>query len=201
MLLSEWHKELQQRKGTRNNILAQQNRAQEAVNDLAILAQHCEQAQAVVLTVAQETQAQLEYRISELVSLAMYSVFDNPYEFELEFVQRRGRTECDIWFVRNGQRIKPLDASGGGAVDVACFALRIALWNLAIPKTAPVIICDETLKFLKGGDLPEKGAQMMKELADRLGVQIIGISHIPEQIEGSDKQINVTLKRGVSCVN
>ena len=175
--------------------------AQEEATDAAIHERCCEEALTIVRHVAQQTQKQLEYQISELVSLAMFGVFDNPYEFELEFVQRRNRVEADIWFSRNGNRVSPIDASGGGAVDVAAFALRIALWNLCQPKTRPVFILDEPLKWLKGGDLPEKGARMMKEISEKIGVQLIIISHIPDQIEGADKRIEVKMVNKVSQIS
>jgi ATPase involved in DNA repair len=157
-----------------------------------------EEAQKIIQEVAQLTQAELTYHLGELVTLAMAAVFDDPYELELEFVQRRGRTEADIWFVRDGKRVHPLSASGGGAVDVAAFALRVSLWSLQAPRSRPTLLLDEPLHFLKGNDLPEKGARMIKELSERLGVQVIMISHIPDQIAGADKRVEVVLKKGVS---
>ena len=76
--------------------------------------------------VAQETQRQLEWHISEIVTLALASTFDNPYIFKAEFVQRRGKTECDLFFERDGFRVDPVAEAGGGAVDVTAFALRVA---------------------------------------------------------------------------
>jgi DNA repair exonuclease SbcCD ATPase subunit len=191
---------LEQAKGLLKSAQDNLNRSSDEIDHLEMDVAFCEEGLTIVRHVAQETQKQLEYRISELVSLAMYSVFDSPYEFELDFVQRRNRTEADIWFSRGGNLIKPVDASGGGAVDVAAFALRVALWNLAMPKTAPIIILDEPLKWLKGGSLPEKGAQMMQELSDRLHLQLIIISHIPDQIEGANRRIEVEMKNKESRV-
>lgn len=191
---------LERAKGQQASAIQNLENAEERMDDAEVEVACCEEALSITRHVAQETQQQLEFQISELVSLAMFSVFDSPYEFELEFVQRRNRTEADIWFSRGGHRVAPIDASGGGAVDVAAFALRIALWNLAVPRTAPVIMQDEPLKWLKGGDLPEKGAEMMKELSSRVGLQMINISHIPDQIEGADLRVEVKMKNKVSQV-
>lgn len=161
---------------------------------------YCEQAQTIIQEVAQLTQEQLKYQVSELVTLAMASIFSDPYELEIDFVQRRGRTEADLWFVRNGKRVDPMNSTGGGAVDVASFALRVALWSLARPRSCNTLILDEPLKFLKGGDLPEKGALMIKEISEKIGLQIIMVSHIPDQIEGADQRIYVSQRNGVSRV-
>jgi len=191
---------LERKKGQRDQVLKSLEVCEQDLRKWRRQAMYAEEAQLIIQTVAQQTQQQLKYHISELVTLALASVFEDPYEFEPEFVQRRGRTECDMWFVRNGVRIDPMDSSGGGAVDVAAFALQVALWSIGNPRARNVLIQDEPLKWLKGGDLPEKGARMIKEISTRLYLQIIMVSHIPDQIEGADKVINVKLKQGKSVV-
>lgn len=191
---------MERKKGRRDQILKNLEICEQDLKKWRRQAMYGEEAQLIIQTVAQQTQEQLNYHISELVTLALASVFEDPYEFKPEFVQRRGRTECDLWFVRDGVRIDPMSASGGGAVDVAAFALQVAMWSLRRPHTRNVLILDEPLKWLKGGDLPEKGALMIKEISNRLNLQIIMVSHIPDQIEGSDRIINVKLKQGKSIV-
>lgn len=147
-------------------------------NDNATLAKE------LVLDVAQRTQANIGQRISDLVSLALASVFDTPYEFQVEFVQRRGVTEADLWFVRDGNKIEPLGASGGGPIDVASLALRLAVWTLN--KTTPVFILDEPFRNLSS-DLHHKAGLLLQELSTKLGVQIVMVSHNPQIIAGADR--------------
>ncbi len=191
---------LEQRKGRasqlKSDLMAQRRRTRTFEKK----ARACEEAQLIIQNVAQLTQKQLEYHVAELVTLAMGAVFDDPYELSIEFSQRRGRTETDLRFIRDGQSIDPLTASGGGAVDIASFALRVSLWSLAISKTRPTLILDEPLKWLKGGELPIKGALMMKEISEKLGLQIIMVSHIPGQIEGADQISTVQINKGESYV-
>lgn len=195
---NEYRVKIERLKGRKQQLETDLENVSVSISDLGRQSVYCEQAQVIIQEVAQLTQEQLQYQVSELVTLALASVFENPYELELEFVQRRGRTEADLWFVRDGKRINPMEASGGGAVDVAAFALRIALWSLAKPRTRNTLILDEPLKFLKGGELPEKGALMIKEISERIGLQIIMVSHIPDQIEGADQRISVSNRNGVS---
>lgn len=151
-----------------------------------------QEAQYIVQEVAKLTQDELKYHITELVTLALASVLNDPYEFEIEFTQRRNQTECDLYFARNGARIKPLEATGCGAVEVASFALRLVLWLISVDRTRPIFILDEPLKWLKGEEYPEKGMQMIKALSDKLNVQIIMITHVDEQIAGADRVHKVT---------
>ena len=147
---------------------------------------------------AQDTQQKLEFHISNLVSTALAAVFDDPYTFQLEFVQKRNKTEAELWFVRNGEKMKPIDASGGGAVDVASFALRIAFWSLT-KKTRPLIILDEPFKHLSA-DLQNRASDMLKMLSENLCLQIILVSHIDQLISNADKEFKVSLNRGRSEV-
>lgn len=196
----DFRRHIERLKGQKFQIESDLKNINVEIRQLSRESRDCEQAQVIIQEVAQLTQEQLRYQISELVTLAMASIFSDPYELEIDFVQRRGRTETDLWFVRNGKKVKPMESVGGGAVDVASFALRVALWSLSRPRSCSTLILDEPLKFLKGGDLPEKGALMIKEISERIGLQIIMVSHIPDQIEGADQRIYVSQRNGVSRV-
>ena len=159
-----------------------------------------EQAKEVIREVGQKTQEQLQYHISDITSLALEAVFEDPYKLEVEFVQRRNKTECDIYFTRNGNRVNPLQASGGGAVDVAAFALRIASWSLEVPKKRNCIILDEPTKFVSK-QYSEKVSAMFKEVSKKLGLQFIIVTHDRKLAEYADKQFLVTQEKGVSIVS
>lgn len=160
---------------------------------------HHEQAREVIREVGLKTQQQLQYHISDITSLALESVFNEPYKLEVEFVQRRNKTECDLFFVRQGERMDPLTASGGGAVDVAAFALRIASWSMARPRTRNTIILDEPFRFLSA-DNQERASTMLKELSQRLGIQFIIVTHEQVLASYADKTFEVKIKKGKSKV-
>jgi len=161
-----------------------------------------EKAQAIISAVARATQEELQYRIEEPVSLALAAVYENnPYKMSAKFeITGRGTTECRLAFERNDNLIKPLEASGGGPVDVASFALRVGSWSLAQPRSRATLILDEPFKWISRGRMPLAG-QMLQEISKQLGLQIIMISHIPELISCADRTINVTIKNGVSSVD
>ena len=128
-------------------------------------------------------------------------MFEDPYELVAEFVQRRNKTECDLFFTRDGHRMDPMDSSGFGAVDVASLALRIAAWSMQIPRKRNVIILDEPFKFLDGKtDRIEKASQMIKELSDKLGIQFIIVTHDTALGNYADKTFNVLMRNKKSIV-
>ena len=158
---------------------------------------YSEQAQAIIQQVAKETQEKLQYHISELCSLALSAVFDDPYKLELEFVIRRGKTEADIYFVKDEEKIDPISASGGGVIDIASFALRVALWSLAKPRSRNTLILDEPFKYLSR-ELQPKASLLLKELSNKLNLQIIMVSHSSDLIEGANRVFECRIKNGVS---
>jgi DNA repair exonuclease SbcCD ATPase subunit len=158
-----------------------------------------EKAREIVREVGMKTQQQLQYHISDITSLALESIFDDPYELKVEFVERRNKTECDLLFVKNGEAMKPINSSGGGTVDVASFALRIASWSMERPHTRNVIMLDEPLRFLSV-DLQERASRMIKELSNKLGLQFIIVTHEEELAVYADKEFNVTIRNGISKV-
>ena len=145
-------------------------------------------AKELVLQVAQKTQANVGGRVSDLVSLALAAVFDTPYRLQIDFVQRRGVTEADLWFARGDNLADPMTASGGGALDVASLALRLAIWSLS--RTRPLFLLDEPFRNLSL-NLQSKAGLMLKELANKLGLQVVMVSHNPEIISGADRVFRV----------
>ena len=160
---------------------------------------------AIVKEVGLKTQQQLEYHLSEQVSLALAAVFDDPYRLVVQFVEKRGKTEADLLFERRGLQIKPFGAVGGGAIDVASLALRIAYLSMRMDKKVrPVLFLDEPFARLKGEDANRRALSLLRELSKKIGVQIIMVSdeRIPREdiIENADKVFLVTQKSGVSKV-
>jgi ABC-type arginine transport system ATPase subunit len=164
-----------------------------------------EQAREIVREVGMQTQQQLQYHISDITSLALEAVFDDPYKLIVEFVQRRNKTECDLYFERNDERADPITATGGGAVDIAAFALRVASWSMGNPHTRNVLLLDEPFKHLKGEVENKRVLEMVREISQKLGLQIIMVSdeRISRDIttEIADRLFEVSIHKGVSKVN
>jgi len=157
--------------------------------------QYAEQALAITQEVARQTQSQIKLHIEDIISMALEYILDDPYKFELDFVVKRNKTECDIYFVRDGKRIKPIDQSGGGAVDIASFASRIALWSLG--DTDNVLVFDEPFKFVSR-EYQLKVGELLKKLSDQLGLQILMVSHNSNFIQQSDNIIEIYKDNTVS---
>jgi DNA repair exonuclease SbcCD ATPase subunit len=190
---------LEQQKGSRDTVLLSLKTLQKEIEEKRISLYKHEEAREIIRKVGAETQSQLTFHIKDIVSLALDSVFDSPYTFGIDFVQRRNKTECDLYFERDGNRIDPMTASGVGAVDIASFALRIASWSMARPRTRNVIILDEPFRFLSE-NYQEQASMMLREISQRLGIQFLIVTHSTTLTTSADRIFEVNIKKGVSQV-
>lgn len=201
--IDSYRSKLEQLKGKRDRADKLCLEATEEMRNLKVRAEDIDRAQIIIQTVAKATQEELEYKISELVSLALEAVFPNPYKLHLDFEMRRGKTEADLAFSRgkSEERIDPLSSTGGGAVDVAAFGLRVASWNLERPQSRAVLMMDEPFRFLSR-DLQSKASYILREVSRSLGLQIIIVTHEQTLIESehTDKVFDVSIRQGVSSV-
>lgn len=146
--------------------------------------------------VAKETQSQLSVKIETITNLGLQTLFGDEYTFKLEYVTARGKTEVEFnLYDKMGNQIDPMVQSGGGLVDAMTLCLRIAVYNIS--HVDNVIVFDEAMKFLSKG-FREKAAELIHTLSERLGLQIIEVTHIPEFMDNSDKQFVIKKTNGVS---
>lgn len=199
MEIKKARNKLEQLKGVKSSVLKNINIAKLQIKEQSKNLRYHEQAKEIIKQVGLKTQQQLQYHISDITTLALESIFDNAYQLKAEFVERRDKTECDLLFVRDDEVLDPISASGGGAVDVASFALRIASWSMEYPRLRNVIILDEPMRFLSE-DLQEKASKMIKELSSKLGIQFIIVTHSQEITTYADKVFEVKIRKGVSKV-
>jgi len=183
---------LAEEKGQLKHIDDELGRYSEALVGLDKRKHNITKARWVVQEVAKETQQELEFRIAGLVTMAQAAIFEDPYNFVVRFVVRRNRTECDLLFERDGNEWYPLkeEASGGGPIDVACLALRCAFMSMEQPRSRPVLIMDQPGSNVSP-DLQHKFSGMIKKISEKLGLQVIMISHAVDAVDYADKVFDV----------
>jgi len=166
---------------TQGKMEAHQQQYRSTVSKMAELKEHqsdLEKALVIAQTVAKATQEELEYKLSDIVTASLAAVFPDPYEFKIHFEIKRNKTEARMVFSRDGYEIDPMEASGGGVIEIASLALRIACFLISCPRPAPVFVMDEVGKFISE-EYQEEYAKLLTHLADKLGIQFIMITHVP----------------------
>lgn len=203
MGINQYRKLLEQKKGQQQAIQKSIQELNQTLSFLQSEQKNIEKAQIIIQQVAKETQAQLEFHISDIVSLALSTVFNSPYEFKVLFETKRNQTECKLYFLNGEDEIDPITATGGGVIDIVSFALRIAIYTLSNVEKQNIrntIILDEPFKFVSKNLLPSVG-ELLKELNKKLNIQFIIITHLDELIEYGDQIFYISQKNNITTTN
>ncbi len=160
-----------------------------------------QKARTITQIIAEQLQKKIEFQISRLVTTALASVFPDPWEFQLRFVQRRNKTEADLIFVKNGKETDDILFSGGGGVaDIAAnIALPLAIWS--IRKTRNLMLWDEPTKYLHNPEYQMNASALIKEVSEKLGIQILLVTDQKNLLNKADKIFTVENRKGISHVS
>lgn len=165
--------------GQRDSLAGQVDRLSLDLQNTNDNLQAAKEAQVIIQSVAKAVQQEAHERIASVVCRCLEAVFDDPYEFEISFESKRGRTEAVLEFVRQDTRMDPLSAAGGGVVDVAAFALRLACLVLAKPRNRRVLFLDEPFRFVSE-NFRSRIRDLLLTISEEMGVQIVMVTHIDE---------------------
>lgn len=183
--------------GRKEQLDAQIKNEEERGEELRKRLGRAEKYAVIAQEIAKQTMGGLTFHIESIVTAALHAVFPDPPSFSVDFEKVRGQVECKMRFTYRGKEYDPVNADGGGSLDVAALALRLTYWSLK--KNRPTFFLDEPFKYVSV-DLQEKCAEMIKMLSERMGVQIIMVSHLPNINVTADKQYRVEMKDGKSVV-
>ena len=151
-----------------------------------------QKTRAVLLQVGEETQKEIKQYIEETTTFALQSVFDDDYQFLIEFDYTK-REQFEVYFYINhlGIKLEPRkDTCSGGVIDVSAFALRLICLTLEEEDIAAILILDEPFKNVSAKFIPAVG-QMVVDVAELLELQIIMVTHEEGFIETANNIIYI----------
>lgn len=199
MDIEDFNDYINQKKGELNSLENQQKETTKKLSLTNRELQRTEKCQVIIQEVAKLTQQQIILHIEDIVNSAIDFIFPNEYEFKMDFVDKRNKTECEIYLLQKDNKLNPITDNGGGVVDIVSFALRVSLWNLKKDKKLNTMILDEPFRFLSKGLKPQAGL-LLKELSRKLKLQFIIITHDEEFINMADKIFKVKKAKGNSYI-
>lgn len=143
-------------------------------------------------------QDNLAAKLSGIVTKAISTVFEEPIEFVVQFVERRGVSECDLSLKIGEDYYDILNEQGGGVADVCSMCLQMAF--IMMSQVNRVLVIDEPARHM---DVvaQERFVAVLKQLCQELKFTIIMVTHSQAFSDNADKVFTVTKKGGVSYVN
>ena len=147
-------------------------------------------SQKLVQAVAELVQNEAHQQVASIVTRCLKAVFnDDAYDFNIAFEQKRSKTEAKLSFGRNGMDFDPCSSTGGGAVDIAAFGLRLVSLLLNKPVKRRLLVLDEPMKHLRGSEPQANVGDMLEALSREMSVQIVMVSD--QWLSGVGKEIHL----------
>jgi len=184
-------------------LINQSNHRLKEVEILGVEKDNHVKAKWVISEVSKLTQQKFKEKVESLVTMAITSIFERDFVFQLCLEYKRGKLECRPIIIEGGKYEREItEDMGGGMLPIIAVALRVALWSLEKPRSRNVIILDEPIKGSLGNDDLERTMQMFHKLSHGIkgGLQIIIVTHIKKLANLADKAFMVTYEKGKSIV-
>lgn len=164
-----------------------------------------EQARFLLTRVAEQARETARQHLESTVTDALQYVFGPDFSFVIEMKEARGRAEADFYVesTQGGKRVRtdPLQARGGGVVDIIAIAMQLAIAQIHDnPKIQGPILMDEPGKHVDMENAVRL-AMFVSEMSKVFGRQIGMVTHQPHLAEIADNSYNVELKGGKSIVS
>lgn len=128
--------------------------------------------------------------IEETVTWAVKNFLDGDWSFKTHFAQKRSQWECTFQLIDpRGNENDLKYGSGRGMSDVVAFSLFVMFSALFNKNSRLPIVLDEPIPYL--GTEVEKTAEravaFLKNITERLNMQIIMITHQTPLVEAGDR--------------
>jgi DNA repair exonuclease SbcCD ATPase subunit len=156
------------------------------------------EARSVFAIMAKQVQIETTQHIEDLVTMAIQTVYEQPFTFHLLFEEKRNTISCTPIIKDGEDEYEPKHTMGGGVLDIIGFALRVVLWSMQEPRSRNIFILDEPFRYC--GKLSIKAGQILKRLSEKLKFQVILVTHDDSLIDICDK-VWIIEHRGFSRVS
>ena len=146
--------------------------------------------------VSEVQQAVLINKIERLVSLGLRAVFEEEMTFIIN-MQTKADQMSATFRLRDetGLETDIMDAKGGGVAVLVGVLLQIVMLTLMRGRLAQVLFLDESFSHVSDVYIP-RVSTLMHTLSNKLGLQVVMITHQPEFSEDADVVYRFAKKEG-----
>lgn len=180
-----WRDALVKATGELESLRVQQQRAQEALEVERTDQELTVKARVLLEQYSEIEQQQLKAKVEALCSRGLQTIFGEGYSFSIEMRMLRKQAGMEFTITRELVERDPMDAHGGGLVNVVALVLRLTIVALT-PGLSRTVVLDEPFAQLSQGYIEGMG-RFIRELVDATGIQLIIVSHETEIADVADQ--------------
>jgi DNA repair exonuclease SbcCD ATPase subunit len=182
--------ELNQLQGQKTVLTSQIKDAKIKIKDLENTEELDKKAIEILNLVQKSTREKIQDAFQNLVTFALQSIYQAPYQFKLEFTTRGniGELNFKLKDPYSNEYRDLTECVAGGSLDVISLALRFVLISVLRPKVEGPIILDESTKMLSR-NFRQNEYSFYKNISEKLGKQLIIVTHASEIIDLAENKI------------
>jgi hypothetical protein len=190
---------LDQRRGEARAVAEQGRRAQQEARELTEQTERLTEAVEILNRFADARQEEVRRRLEGLVTYGLRAIFDEDLALHVrsKTVGRRQETEFTLTSTHDGHEIETsiLDSRGGGVAAVSGFLLKLIL--LILRGDQLLMLEDESFAQVSAEYEPRL-AEFLSELADRMAVRIVLVTHSTAFEDVSDAVYRTSSQDGLT---
>jgi DNA repair exonuclease SbcCD ATPase subunit len=133
-------------------------------------------------------------RLEGLGTAALQYSMGSNYKMEIEIPPSKKKPQAKVFIVNKstGAKTDPMEANGGGVVDIVSIALRFVVMQNYVPFIDGPIIMDEPFKMVSKEYIPML-SEFIKNISQDFGRQIIIVTHNEYLAAMADCRIRIAM--------
>lgn len=161
----------------------------------------CEKACALISTAAEKAVSRISSVFEDIVTPVLKHILGDEYSFKVQWSRSSTSAPSAEFLITSPSNSGPIDINpkykGGGVRDIIGFALRFSF--LCLARNSGLVVLDEAFSQLDRERLANM-AQSLRYIQEKLGHQIVFITHDQDYIDHADKVVKVEYSGGKSKV-
>lgn len=202
--LAAYEQSVSRLEGERDSLARLQREAEERRDEATAERERHEKALKVLQGLEEVWRKDFQKGLASVVSQGLTAVFGEKMEVELESSLSRdvASTEIKLTVGEGAQSITSgvLGSTGGSLVNVLSLLLRVLMLVSIRPKLRRVLLLDEPMSMIDEYDLPASVGQLIRNLAERLNLQFVIVTHEHQLVDIADIAYEVKKKDGKAHV-
>jgi DNA repair exonuclease SbcCD ATPase subunit len=161
----------------------------------------CEKACALISTAAEKAVSRVSSVFEDIVTPVLKHILGDEYSFKVQWARSSSSAPSAEFLITSPSGSGLIDINpkykGGGVRDVIGFALRFSF--LCLARNSGLVVLDEAFSQLDRERLANM-AQSLRYIQEKLGHQIVFITHDQDYIDHADRVVKVEYTGGKSKV-
>lgn len=149
---------------------------------------------------ANQQRSIIKDKVESVITDALKEIYGQQYSINFDYSMKRNKTSVDIYLTKHtelGDIVRKQGGFGGGVSDVISLPLKL-LVLLALQNNDKILIADEPGKHMD--ERVDKFGYFLKDVCDKLGIQLIVLTHHNCLSEFSDSVYQVKMTDKITTV-